>query len=144
MKILLYEDRALTAMQLKSSLEDNKYEVDICFSCRDLSKRITKSDYDIYIMDLNGPVDGLSPEQILESKNGLFTGWIFIRDYIWKSMTNDAKKIIVFSDYVKLLKNHIETNGSKEERQLFNQLDNYENLIEKSTGYLFLINRISK
>lgn len=104
MRILLLEDVGRVASTIVHQLEKEGHDVDLGFSVSRangyLGENKNKNDYDCLIVDFNMPTTGLTREQAEQSYNGLFTGWIWLRDEVFPKCPELRQRTIVFSAYL--------------------------------------------
>lgn len=101
-KVLIVEDEALIATELKESLERMGVEVvDICGSGEEAIEMSKKKDYDFVFMDivLSGKIDGIEAAEYIKKITD--AGIIFITSYGFKDTVQKAKYIEPYSFIVK-------------------------------------------
>jgi CheY-like chemotaxis protein len=100
MLILLIEDMGRFSSTLELLLKKNNHSVDVCSTIIRAQGFLPKSRYDCLIVDLYMNTLGLEPNQIKESYDGLFSGWIWLRDEVFKKDLINRKQVIIFSAYL--------------------------------------------
>jgi len=105
MRILFLEDVGRVSYYIKQQLEKAGHEVDMAFNISRANgyldeKAQEKVQYDCLIVDLNMPTNGLKEEEIKNTHNGLFTGWIWLHDVVFKSNPDYHERTIIFSAYL--------------------------------------------
>lgn len=136
MNILVFEDRARTAAELKEFLERYNCEVIVCKNCVRIKEEMGKRDYDLYIIDLNVGVLGLNEEQIEKTQNGLRTGWVLLTEIINKNDSFCVDKTIIFSDYITKLREYVLSDAaSEDDKKWFEEITQRGGFIEKQEGY---------
>ena len=102
MRILLVEDVGHLANTIAEQLRGRGHCVDIASTVSRAKGYIQRGPaYDCLIVDFNMPSTGLSPEQAAQTFNGLFTGWIWLRDEVLMKNRDLASHTIVYSAYLK-------------------------------------------
>lgn len=77
MTILFLEDRGSVALPIKALLEERGHTVLHAFNCNDAETYLPECD--CYIVDLNLSTDGLSSEEVQQTKGGKLTGWVWLK-----------------------------------------------------------------
>jgi CheY-like chemotaxis protein len=106
MKILIIEDHGIIATNLSEYLIQLGHDVTIAYSIIEASIQIETIKYDLFIIDLNLPAEGLTKSEIEESLHGVLTGWIWIKNYLLKRNISLKERVIILSEYVNVLKKH--------------------------------------
>ena len=68
---------------------------------------------DCIIADLNMKPEGLEENQIAQTMAGLLTGWIWLRDYVFKDIPSMKEKTIIYTDYKDHLLAKVKSNELK-------------------------------
>lgn len=138
-KILVFEDRARTANQIKDYFYNLGYDITICTTCSKVVSTVNEINFDIYIIDLNVAAIGLSEEQITKTQNGLRTGWVLLVDILLPKDPMCIKKTVIFSDYINKFKEYIDSEQcSNQEKEWFETLCKNRSIVEKSEGFNML------
>lgn len=116
MSIMIVDDRVRTMMDLSEILADlNQGEV---FSCLDIFEAIDKweknKEHIFHIItDLSMSPLGLNKEERRTTSGGLYTGWVWLWNYIIKKYDIEMpekifenKNIIIFSEYINNMKDY--------------------------------------
>ncbi|WP_321473453.1 hypothetical protein [uncultured Paludibaculum sp.] len=111
MNILFLEDRGSVTEYIKEILErDNKHRVIEAFDINDAQSSWedrTKQPIHCMIIDLNMPADGLTEVEEAATAAGLLTGWIWLREYVFKVDPGMKARTIIFSDYLAEFKDRV-------------------------------------
>lgn len=102
-KVLLLEDNAYMISRLVDLLENEGFETLEAFQVSDAFDLFEKSP-DIIVVDLNVPPTGLTEEEREQTKGGILSGWIWLRNYVLNKYPEYKKKVIVYSAYIETLK----------------------------------------
>jgi two-component SAPR family response regulator len=99
MKILIVDDRGSAAIGLKDYLVNIGHQV---VSTASILHAMTIDIYkvDLLIVDLNMSPLGLSSDEEKKSFDGMFTGWIWLSNYVYNERKSMRNRTIIFSDYV--------------------------------------------
>jgi hypothetical protein len=136
MRILYVEDSSPFRNTVESRLVDNGHIVESAATISRANGCLSLHEFDCLIVDLNMQTLGLSPEQIEYSDSGLCTGWIWLREQVFKDGYNKSYEscVIICSAYLKDVKPDIIT-----------EIENIGILcINKSDGIDALIKEIKK
>ncbi len=92
-------------------LEHNGYTVIRCGSLAKAmeSFALDHAHIDRIVTDLNMNPRGLPPALIDKTDNTRLTGWMFLLHSVYDEPKNDRIKTVVYSDFVGLLKEHMES-----------------------------------
>lgn len=102
MRILLVEDVGRLANTVADQLRGKGHDVDIASTVSRAKGYIQRGpSYDCLIVDFNMPSTGLSLAQAEQTFNGLFTGWIWLRDEVLLKSPEMAARTIVYSAYLR-------------------------------------------
>ncbi|MCP4705910.1 MAG: response regulator [candidate division Zixibacteria bacterium] len=107
MNILLLEDQGSVSVPLQNLLESRDHTI---YNAPNLSRAkyfLKKYPIDCHIVDLNLPPEGLEPEKIKLTKDGLYSGWIFILEYISKIDIAQKKRTIIYTEYMNKLRAYV-------------------------------------
>ena len=107
MKILILEDRGSVSFYMQEMLESEGHTTIPAFSIPDARTILKNDGIDCIITDLNMDPWGLSPSQIRETRDGLLTGWIWLRDEVIKEKPHMKNRTIIYSEYGEALRKHI-------------------------------------
>lgn len=100
MNILVLEDRGSVSRYMEEALKNEGHNV---FSAGNVSDAISLSKtgkFDCLIIDLNMPSDGLTEEEKTQTEQGLLTGWVFLKNYVFKVDHRMRERTIVYTDYL--------------------------------------------
>lgn len=100
MRILLVEDVGRVANTIVHQIEKEGHTVDLGFSVSRANGYLKENAYDCLIVDFNMPTTGLTSEQAEQSYNGLFTGWIWLREQVFPKYPKLRRRTVVFSAYL--------------------------------------------
>jgi CheY-like chemotaxis protein len=103
-KVLLLEDNGFMYDSLKELLEENNFEVKDAYQISDAIGHFNDT-IDYMIVDLNVPPIGLTKEQRDQTEGGIFSGWIWLQEYVFKNHPEYRKKVIIYSAYINRLSN---------------------------------------
>jgi CheY-like chemotaxis protein len=101
MNILLFEDTGSAAYPLIEYLEKHGHEVFLTGNVIGANSILKSKKPDCLIVDLNMEPDGLKPAEIKETQVGLFTGWVWLKNYVFPQDEAMRKRTIVLTAYEK-------------------------------------------
>lgn len=110
MRILFIEDRGSVSVPVTETLELDGYEVISAYDINDAQSAWENREVepiDCLIIDLNMPADGLTDDQKKQTFGGLLTGWIWLRDYIFKDYPDMRKRTVILSDYLSIFREKV-------------------------------------
>jgi CheY-like chemotaxis protein len=110
MTILFLEDRGSVSIHITEKLEQDGYDVVSAYNINDAQsawESRKEKPIDCLIVDLNMPADGLSGREKEETKGGLLTGWIWLREHVFKEDPDTKTKTVIFSEYLDLFRMHV-------------------------------------
>ncbi len=99
MNVLVLEDRGSVAHYMRDALEENGHVVLDAVGINDAKSHFRNETVDCIIADLNMSPSGLNPQEIEETGDGLLTGWIWLRDYVYKEDPSMKRRTIILSEY---------------------------------------------
>lgn len=79
----------------------------------------------LVITDLHLEPDGLTFEESRDTRNGILSGWVWLKTYIWDKISktqNNNIKFIIYSQYTDELRERIDTSDEDSEKQLFSKV----------------------
>lgn len=125
MNILILEDNPSAMRGIVDMLEQFLIDSELrIFSCSNLylaNEAIFEvNSLDVIVADLNMSTAGLKNESIVRTHMGYLTGWVWIEDNILSNKKFEETNIIIFSEYINILKEMI---GDK--------IDSYNNAKQK-------------
>ena len=103
MQVLWLEDRGSSVEEIKKYLEKRGFYIIKALS---VSTAIglwfeKGSDYNFIIVDLNVSSEGLTIDQYKETKDGVLSGFIFLKYYVFPKINPEFKSnIIIYSNYI--------------------------------------------
>ena len=103
MRILIVEDMEV-ATQIKTSLENEGHEVDSIpcpIAAPDFKDE--NPEYDCLIVDLHMPPDGLTVEQLHDTRGAMLTGWVWLQNYVFPFRPELVNHTIIYSAYLNVL-----------------------------------------
>ncbi len=101
MRVLFLEDRGDVAKHLKETLEERGHEVLRALEVSDAqSYWEDKQPIECLIVDLNMDPAGLPEGMEKETKGGLLTGWIWLRESVFKERPKMKPRTIIYTDYL--------------------------------------------
>jgi len=138
MKILVLDDSEQVLDDIAEYMRSVNPEhiVVTCNNCASITYQYDSCEapFDLFVLDLNVRTLGLTKDQAQRTKNGLFTGWIALREIILHR-TPEAS-IVIFSGWCKALETYILSKESTdEEKKLYYELLRADRLIYKINGY---------
>ncbi len=118
MNILLVDDRGSVSKHVKGLLEDREHIVFSAFTIGEAQAywEDNKIAFDCLIIDLNMDPTVLLNEEIDRTHYGLLTGWIWLKEYVYKKDNSMKQRTIIFSDYLTELKNIVSSKELKKIR----------------------------
>ena len=93
MKILILENQGSISLLLKAHLTQEGHEVYNAFNVNDARSywESKEKKIDCIIVDLNMVPAGLTPAEAQATENGLITGWIWLKNYIFERLHEGFK-----------------------------------------------------
>ena len=110
MKILWLEDRGNALFYPMEVVRSAGHTVLHAFNIYD-ANGILRGDVDALIVDLNIDTAGLKDSQKLEVENGLFAGWIWLRDTVFPRRPDLKPRTILFTEYFGALREKVTEEG---------------------------------
>ena len=110
MRILFLEDRGSVSEPITGKLKQDGYDVISAYDINDAQsvwENRGKRPIDCLIIDLNMPADGLSDHEKEDTKGGLLTGWIWLREHVFKDDADMKAKTVIFSEYLNVFRMHV-------------------------------------
>jgi CheY-like chemotaxis protein len=107
MNILFVEDRGSVSFYWKEMLESEGYTV---YDAGNISQAIfyfREKQVDCLIIDLNLNPEGLKPEEIEGTHDGLLSGWIWLREYVYKEKRELKERTVILTEYMQQLHQHV-------------------------------------
>ncbi len=106
MNILFLEDRGSVSFYVTEALAGEEHVVFEAFSIPDALYILEKQSIDCIIADLNMSPEGLSPQEIEETQDGLLTGWLFLKNHVF-SQYELRSRTIIYSEYLDALRKSV-------------------------------------
>lgn len=103
MNVLLLEDRGSVSFYLTEALTEEGHVVLDAMGINDAQSYWGAEKVDCLIVDLNMSPDGLKSEEIQQTKDGLLTGWVWLRNYVFVEKPQMKERTIILSEYIKAL-----------------------------------------
>jgi CheY-like chemotaxis protein len=98
MKILVLDSHACAAVPMIDVLRELGHEVIKAFNINDANSYWQEnSNFDCLIVDITGPVDGLTEEEIEQTQEGWISGWIWLQNYLLAENPDFASRVIIYS-----------------------------------------------
>jgi hypothetical protein len=109
MNILVLEDRGIVSYYLQEFLEDKGHQIYHAFNINDANSYLVEHEDDIgcIITDLNMSSVGLTDIEINQTHAGLFSGWIWLREYVFNKYPKMKLRTIIYSDYLEDLQKFV-------------------------------------
>lgn len=110
MNILSLEDRGSTAYYFDLWVENSGHTILKAYNINDAQSHWNNRNsvsIDCIVLDLQVPLDGLTPNQRERAEGGTLAGWIWLSDYVLKTDLEMKKRIIIYSDYLPVLHERI-------------------------------------
>ena len=130
--ILILEDRELLLDQLKWIFEGQGYSVYDCYNIYAANEKWkeNKSQIDVIITDINMDSRGLSLEEKKISRNGKFSGWLWVNNHI---IINGfpADKVIILSEYNSHLPDYVSSSKNDNHKANFKIIKENGCLLDK-------------
>ena len=101
MNILIVEDRISVSRYMKKALRKlghvvfhalNIYDARECWEDENIT-------IDCLIVDLNMTPDGLTDDEIKATKDGVLTGWIWLKNHVFDNEPNMRPRTIIYTEY---------------------------------------------
>jgi hypothetical protein len=70
------------------------------YSVNDAKSYWTSQSIDCLIVDSNMVTDGLSPEEVEQTHDGMLTGWIWLHNYVLKENEKMRNRTIIYTEYM--------------------------------------------
>ena len=99
MNILLLEDRGARLEELKKTIGEGEHVVHDCpdvYWARDCWEEYMDH-LDCIVVDLAMDPEGLGDKGKEESQRGYYTGWVFLKNYVFSQRPDFAERCVVFS-----------------------------------------------
>lgn len=103
MNILLLEDRGGVSFYLEEALLAAGHKVFPAFNVNDAKSFWGRGDIECIIADLNMSPEGLTKDEIEQTKAGILTGWIWLREHVFKNNDAMRARTIIYSEYLDYL-----------------------------------------
>jgi response regulator RpfG family c-di-GMP phosphodiesterase len=134
--ILLLEDQSYILDTIAERFINHGYNV---YKCKDIYKAIERFDsnqkeIDIIITDTNMDSNGLSNAEAKRSKNGKYSGWIWVTEYAIITKGFPPEQVYILSEYLKNLREYIELHGTDDEKKYYKIIKNSRHLFNKSNN----------
>jgi hypothetical protein len=100
--ILLLEDNGYMYSILKELLEEDNFEVKSAFQISDAIDNFNEK-IDYLIVDLSVLPIGLTKEQLDLTNGGIYSGWIWLQEYVFNDHPKYRRKTIIYSAYISRL-----------------------------------------
>jgi len=113
MNILVLEDRGDVSYFLNEHLGKKGHTV---FLAQNVSRAKTfwkNKDIDCIIADLNMPHIGLTATEQEQTEHGLFTGWVWLKNYVFPEDHTIIRRTIILSSFMKEFKARLKKEGVK-------------------------------
>jgi CheY-like chemotaxis protein len=101
MRILLLEDVGRSASTVAEQLEKAGHSVDLGFTVSRANGYLQeRGNYDCLVVDFNMETTGLTKAQAAQTHSGLFTGWIWLRDQVFRDYPHLRPRTVILSAYL--------------------------------------------
>lgn len=100
MNVLVLEDRGSVSFYMEEALRHVGHQVCSASSVPDAQSYWDPAIIDCIIVDSNMSPDGLTEQEMGETKGGLLTGWIWLRNYVFKDNEDMRQRTIIYTDYL--------------------------------------------
>jgi hypothetical protein len=104
MNVLILEDRGSVSVYLEQALKEQGHMVFSGFSVRDAQKYWDDEQVECIIAGLSMNPEGLTDEEVTQTKGGLLTGWIWLKNYVFKTKEEMRSRTIIYSNALDTLK----------------------------------------
>jgi len=108
MKILLLEDDASVAEALEGILQDLGHDVLYAYEIYEADEHLENEKIDFIISDLNMSSAGLNESELTEAEEGALSGFVWLKNHVYKVMPELRKNTIIFSAFSEHLNDHLE------------------------------------
>jgi len=116
MNILILEDRGSVSYYMQEALELRGYSVmsagTIWEAQRYWDQRNERPVHCI-IIDLNMSAEGLSAEELACTGEGILTGWIWLKERVYRDNPDMKHQTIIYSEYLEDLQRHLADHASE-------------------------------
>ena len=145
MRVLVFEDRPEAKRDMEKFITSRGHAQKMCSTCNEVKTALDSTEFDLYILDLNVPTEGLNDVEAIRTMGAQLTGWILLLIHIRQADPNVGKKTVIFSDFIDKFKNYIDAiNTPDDEKTLYNTLSGRGAIIAKSEGYSALVSFLPK
>jgi hypothetical protein len=107
MNILVLEDRGSVSFYMEEALRNEGHIIFSAYNVNDAQSYWEKENIDCIIVDLNMAPDGLKPEEIADTKDGLLTGWIWLSNYVFKDKPEMKRQTVIYTEYMGDLRENV-------------------------------------
>jgi len=102
MKILVYQTRGSVAFPLEEILKERGHQVVLCHSLEQAIEAWDKDkSFDCIIAETNDSPQGLTKKERELSQTGLLSGWIWLKNYVFRIKPEMRVRTIMYTDYIK-------------------------------------------
>lgn len=107
MNILVFENRGSVVKYLREALGKLGHDVFHAFSVYDAQSFWKDERIDCLLVDLNIDPEGLEDDEIKETLGGLLTGWIWLREHVYKKDDAMKRRTIIYTEYSESLTENV-------------------------------------
>ena len=100
MVVLILEDRGSVSLRLARSLESEGHRVLRAFSVAEANALREDAEVDCFVVDLNMSPEGLTIEEIEQTGDGIRTGWVWLKNYVFPGDETLRKRTIIYSAFL--------------------------------------------
>jgi CheY-like chemotaxis protein len=131
--VLILEDTALLLVQLKELCEDAKYKVFDCYTIYEAMEAWNNhhDEIDIIVTDINMDSNGLTDDEARSTKDGKFSGWLWVHNHVILADTFPVENVIILSEYNKDLSGYTKDSGVPKQNENYKIIHDNNHLIDK-------------
>lgn len=107
MKVLLVEDAGSIYTTFNGHAEKLNIEFVKAFQISDARDKFN-DEIEFIILDINVVPTGLKKDEVDKTEANKLSGWIWLENYVLKNKSEWRKKVIIYSEYIDLLKTKIQ------------------------------------
>lgn len=107
MNILVLEDRPRVSYDLREVLQDYGHNLLVAYTVGEAQEHWETGKVDIILADLNMASVGLSDSEMLETRGGVLTGWIWLSHYVFAERPEMRCRTVIYSAYPEDLRRHV-------------------------------------
>jgi CheY-like chemotaxis protein len=107
MNVLLLEDTGAVAYPLRDKLETENHTVYVAQNIPKAKAYLRKEEIHCIIVDMNMPPEGLKDDEKKQTRCGIFSGWVWLQNYVFPENESMKKNTIILTAYAEELREHV-------------------------------------